>query len=307
MPVPIADPLDYYACHGQITNPGAYAGLLEDLPVDIPGLCRVVQGLLMHFGFAKSIYGLELSNDKKEERELRHVAKLLARIHELDERPLCFSRPPEKRLMGNCRDLAVFSCAILRHQGVPARARRGFAAYFHGPASHPGFYVDHWLCEYWKMDEQRWVLFDAEIGENEREYCQVTIDTLDVPRDQFLVAGKAWQLCRLGQADPDRFGFQEEHGEWFIQDSLVQDLAALNKMELLCWDGWALADRDPEQAVSVKDAALLDQVAFLTQADNPAFPEMRALYENDARLRVPKGIRSYTRTGVRKITLADAV
>ena len=307
MPVPIADPLDYYACHGQITNPGAYASLLEDLPVDIPGLCQVVQGLLMHFGFAKVIYGLELSNDKKEERELRHVEKLLARIHELDERPLCFSRPPEKRLMGNCRDLAVFSCAILRHQGVPARARRGFVAYFHGPASHPGFYVDHWLCEYWKMDEQRWVLFDAEVGENEREYCQVTIDTLDVPRDQFLVAGKAWQLCRLGQADPDRFGFQEEYGEWFIQDSLVQDLAALNKMELLCWDGWALADRDPEQAVSVKDAALLDQVAFLTQAGNPAFHEMCALYENDARLRVPKGIRSYTRTGVRKITLADAV
>ena len=61
----------------------------------------------------------------------------------------------------------------------------------------------------------------------------------------------------------------------------MQDLAALNKMELLCWDGWALADRDPEQAVSVKDAALLDQVAFLTQADNPAFPEMRALYKNE--------------------------
>jgi hypothetical protein len=108
-------------------------------------------------------------------------------------------------------------------------------------ASKPGFYVDHWLGEYWKADEQRWVLFDSELGQDEREYCQVTIDTYDVPRDQFLVAGKAWQLCRAGQADPHCFGFEDELGEWFIQDSLVQDLAALNKMELLCWDGWGMA------------------------------------------------------------------
>lgn len=261
----------------------------------------------MHFGFAHPLYGLELSEEKKEERELRHVANMLARICELDSRPLTVPRPPEKRLMGNCRDLAVFSCALLRQQGIPARARRGFATYFHGPASKPNFYVDHWLCEYWKADERRWVLFDAEVGKAERDYCKVTIDTNDIPRDQFLVAGKAWQLCRAGQADPNRFGFQDEHGEWFIQDSLVQDLAALNKMELLCWDGWALADRDPEDDVLAEDAALLDRVAALTTADNSAFLEMRALYENDVRLRVPTVIRSYTRTGLRHVTLISTV
>jgi hypothetical protein len=303
----IADPLDYYADHSQITKPGLYAKLLEGLPAEIPALCQVVQGLLMHFVFAHPLYGLELSEEKKEERELRHVANMLARICELDSRPLTLPRPPGKRLMGNCRDLAVFSCALLRQQGIPARARRGFATYFHGPASKPNFYVDHWLCEYWKADERRWVLFDAEVGRAEREYCQVTIATNDVPRDQFLVAGKAWQLCRAGQADPNRFGFQDEHGEWFIQDSLVQDLAALNKMELLCWDGWALADRDPEDDVLAEDAALLDRVAALTTADNSAFLEMRALYENDVRLRVPTVIRSYTRTGLRHVTLISTV
>jgi hypothetical protein len=299
----ITNPLDYYACHGQITNPGQYAELLEDLPTEIPALCQVVQGLLMHFGFAQPLYGLELSDEKKEERELRYVAKMLARFHELDNRPLTIPRPPEKRLMINCRDLAVLSCAMLRHQGVPARARRGFATYFHGPSSRPGFYVDHWLCEYWKADEQRWVLFDSEVGQDEREYCQVTIDTYDVPRDQFLVAGKAWQLCRAGQADPHCFGYEDEHGEWFIQDSLVQDLAALNKIELLCWDGWGLADRDAGDDVLTEDAALLDRVAALTMADNSAFLEMESLYRYDVRLRVPDVIRSYTRTGVRKVTL----
>jgi hypothetical protein len=299
----ITNPLDYYALHGTITNPEQHAVLFDGLPSDISGVCQVTRGLLMHFGFAQPLFGLELSEEKKEERELRHVSKMLARIQELDGRPLTVSRPPEKRLMGNCRDLAVFSCALLRHHGIPARARRGFAKYFHGPVAKPGFYVDHWLCEYWKADEQRWVLFDSEMGSDEREYCRVTIDTYDVPREQFLVSGKAWQLCRTGQANPNNFGFDDEHGEWFIQDSLVQDLAALNKIEVLCWDGWGLADREPDDSVSAKDLALLDDVATLTIADNSAFLEMQFLYENDVRLRVPDVIRSYTRTGIRKVTL----
>ena len=304
MPEAHTNPLDYYARQGRITDPGPYAGLLEDLPVEIPALCRVVQGLLMHFAFAKPLYGLELSEEKKEKRELRYIAQMLARIHELDSRPLSHSRPPEKRLMVNCRDLAVLSCALLRHYSVPARARRGFATYFHGPASKPGFYTDHWLCEYWKADEGRWVLFDPEMGQAERKYCQVAIDIFDVPRDQFLVAGRAWQLCRMGQADPGRFGFEDEHGEWFVQDSLVHDLAALNKMELLCWDGWGLADRDAGDEVRAEDLVLLDRAAVLTLAGDSVFSEMRDLYEKDARLRVPEVIHSYTRTGLRQVTLA---
>ena len=299
----VTNPLDFYSHHGAITNPDKYAVLFEGMPFDIPGVCQVVQGLLMHFGFAQPLYGLELSEEKKEERELRHVSKMLARIQELDDRPLTVSRLPEKHLMGNCRDLAVFSCAILRHHGIPARARRGFARYFHGPTARSDFCVDHWLCEYWNVDEQRWVLFDAEVGNYEREYCKVSIDTYDVPQDQFLVAGKAWQLCRAGEADPNNFGFDDEHGEWFIQDSLVQDLAALNKIEVLCWDGWGLADREPEDSVSAKDTTLLDRVAALTIASNSSFLEMQSLYENNFRLRVPNVIRSYTRTGLRKVTL----
>ena len=63
----IIHPLDYYAHHGQITDPQQYAELLKDLPSDISSVCQVVQGLLMHFGFAKPLYGLELSEEKKEE------------------------------------------------------------------------------------------------------------------------------------------------------------------------------------------------------------------------------------------------
>jgi hypothetical protein len=50
--------------------------------------------------------------------------------------------------------------------------------------------------------------------------------------------------------------------------------------------------------------ALLDRVAALTACGgNEAFSEMRALYEEDAHLRVPAVINSYTRMGPRKVDL----
>lgn len=75
---------------------------------------------------------------------------MLARIKELDDRPLKFPRQPDKRLVGICRDQATLLCALLRHQGVPARVRFGFSAYFE-----PNFYFDHVVSEFWQADEQR--------------------------------------------------------------------------------------------------------------------------------------------------------
>lgn len=262
---------------------------------------------MIHRDFT-DFYGLEVSEERKQEAELRHVTNLLARILELDGRPLTIARPPEKRLVIVCRDFATMLCAMLRHQGVPARTRCGFARYFgQCPDSTPGFNVDHWVCEYWKADEGRWVLVDAEVDENEREHCHIEIDTHDVPGDQFLVAGKAWQLCRSGEADPDCFGLGPDsmHGMWFIRSQLVRDLAAMNKMELLCWDCWGLGNADPDDGVSAEEMALLDRVAALTQAGNEAFIELRSIYENDDRLRVPSVITSYTEAGPQKINLVN--
>jgi len=301
-----ATPLDYYAAHSPITNPGDYAALFEDLPTTLPELCQVVQGLMIHRGFV-DYYGLEMSDDRKEEADLRHVSHLLARVTELDDRSLASARLPENRLLIVCRDFATMLCAMLRYKGMPARARCGFARYFgRCPDSTPGFNVDHWVCEVWNPDEERWVLVDAEIDENERSLCHIQIDPLDVPRDQFLVAGQAWELCRSGQADPDDFGLGPDsmHGLWYVQSQLVRDLATMNKMELLCWDCWGLGNADPNESPSTEDMALLDRVAVLTQAENDSFAELRALYEGNQQLRVPPVIISYDGPETRRVDLS---
>lgn len=276
----IVNPLEYYSSPGLMTDPEEHIALFDHLPTEIPALCRIVQDNLIHIFWAER-YGVILTEEKKQEVQIRSVALKLARIREIDDSPLTVKRPLDKRLVGNCRDFSVLLCAILRHQGVPARARCGFGTYFE-----PDHNEDHWVCEYWREDEQRWVIVDAQLDSLQCENLNIDFDPTDMPPGQFLPAGKAWQLCRDGQADPERFGIFDMHGMWFIRGNAVRDLLALNKVEILPWDGWGLIAKD-EGIITSEDMAILDRIAELTLSGNRAFSEIRSIYKNDDRLHMP--------------------
>jgi hypothetical protein len=290
--------LEYFTTPGLITSPGPHTTIFDPLPRDIPSLVRIIQGLMIHIFWAEK-YGVQLDTARKNEVQLRSVDRMLMRILELDPRPLAEAREPGKRLVGNCRDHSVLLTSILRHQGVPARARCGFGKYFE-----PNRHVDHWVVEYWNAAEKRWVLVDAQLDELQCKALSIPFDPLDVPRDQFLVGGKAWQLCRAGQADPDTFGIFDMKGLWFVRGDFIRDVASLNKVELLPWDGWGLMDKRDEE-LTPDDLAFLDEVAELTSGDVPEFEKVRDLYENDARLKVSQVIKSYTQAGVQTVDLGD--
>lgn len=281
--------LRYYATPGPMTDPGRYGELLDGLPADIPALVRAVQGLIIH-GFWADQYGVELDDTRRGELQLRVVEKQLGRILELDPRPLTEARVPAQRLVGNCRDFSVMLTTLLRHQGLPARARCGFGAYFL-----PNHYEDHWVGEYWNAAEQRWVRVDAQLDELQQRKLGLAFDPLDVPRDQFITGGRAWTMARAEGADPDTFGIHDMHGLWFIRGNLVRDVAALNKVELLPWDIWGLAYVEGgDEALSAADLAALDEMAALSSGDAPDFDRLRGCYEADPRWRVPRTIRSFT-------------
>jgi len=287
---------DYFSTPDRITSPGAHASFFDPLPDDIASLVRVVQGLMIHVFWIER-YGIQLDDARKEEVQLRSVERMVTRIIELDPRLLSEARELEKKLVGNCRDHSVLLTAMLRHKGIPARARCGFAKYFEADR-----HMDHWVVEYWNSEQKRWVFVDAQLDELQCNKLSIPFDPLDVPRDQFLVGGKAWQLCRAGQADPDTFGIFDMKGLWFVRGDFIRDVASLNKMELLPWDGWGLLDKR-DQDLTPDDLSFLDQVAGLTAGDVPEFEKVRDLYENGPRLKVPGVIRSYTQAGVQTIDL----
>lgn len=273
------DMLKYYTTQGIITDPGKYTYLYENLPSDVPGLCAVVRGVMLHI-FMADKYGVTIPEERKNEVQLRTVERILGRIMELDNRPLTVAREPLKRMVGNCRDHTVLLCSMLKHKGIPARARCGFATYFI-----PGRYVDHWVCEYWNAQRRRWVRIDPQLDEVQIKSLDITFNPLDLPPGTFVSGGDAWNMCREGKLDPDLCGIFDMKGWWFVRGDLVRDFMALNRVEVLPWDCNNIMRRERESGL--EEHRLLDAIAAVTAERDPSFKIFRSFYEANQALRMP--------------------
>jgi hypothetical protein len=275
-----------------VTAPGGMARQLTDLPTELAALQRSARGLVIHYR-AENPLAHGIPEERLAEIDSRYAETMLDRLAELDDRPLGQRRAPSERLVGCCRDFTVLFLSMARELGIPSRARVGFATYFV-----PGFNLDHEVAEVWDADARRWRLIDAELDDDHVDPNDgERIDPLDVPRDRFLVAGTAWQLCRAGEADAETFVVSPEleiemtRGWPYLRHNLVHDLAALNKVEMLLWDSWGLI----EQAdVSDRDLELLDRLAASTASADPDLLELRRLYADEPGLRVPGTVTSYS-------------
>lgn len=276
---PTPEGFKYYSTPGIMTDPGLHQIDFAKLPEDIGELCKLIQNNLIHI-FWSERYGRKLTESEQNTVNIRSIEQKLALIKGNDCSPLTKPRPLEQRQVGNCRDFSLMLTSILRYQGVPARSRCGFGAYFL-----PGHFEDHWVCEYWNVDQKRWVLVDAQLDEFQCQALQVNFNPLDVPRHQFVVAGQAWQMCRRGEADPQQFGIFEMHGWWFIWGNVVRELLSFNKIELLPWDiiPECMTHNLEDPLVEDPELSFYDGIAALTQAGDVAFEALRAIYEKDSR------------------------
>lgn len=281
--------INIYAVQSQTTKPESHAVFFKGLPDKIADIVSVVQGIVIDKDLL-DLYGTTLTSHQKEDLDSRYMEAILSRILERDNAPLTQARPPEKRFVGSCRDYALVLCSILRQKNIPARLRCGFDNYFN---IKPDLYDDHWVCEYWDKEEKRWKLVDVNVDNVVKEKYKITIDTLDVPRDRFIVAGDAWQMARRGEVDPNSFGVSsiDIQGLWFIRGSIVRDLAALNKIEALPWDYWGIADKAPDDFPE-NDFTLLDKTAnLISKADD--IEELEAAYQKPG-FAMPQKIKSYS-------------
>jgi Transglutaminase-like superfamily len=282
---------DWYARQSAVTEPGQMAGWLPDFDPDLAAMRRIASCLVTHYR-ADDLTAIGVPKHRLVEVDSRYADTMLERLKALDERDISEPREPLVRIVGCCRDFTVLYLTQLRHHGIPARARVGFATYFE-----PGWNVDHEVAEVWDAGKNRWRLIDAQLADNHVDPTDgATFDALDVPRNRFVVAGEAWAACRAGRADPERFVVDPgldipETRSWLqLKHNLVQDLAALNRREMLLWDDWGLGGN---VAPAEADLSLLDRVADLTRTENASLAEIREIYESEPGLRVPDVVTSF--------------
>jgi hypothetical protein len=253
-----------FTTQSRFSDPGRHADWLADTPADLTALRDIAAGLIFHYWGSGDPTDHGFAPSRLAEVDLRYAEAMLGRLRELDP-ILAGPRRPTDRILGCCRDFTLLYVTLLRHHGIPARSRVGFADYLQS-----GWHVDHVVAEVW--DGDRWRLVDPE------HFDHVTIDLLDIPRDRFLVGSDTWRALRAGSLDPARVVVSPDLTEPFLRGfpyarhNLALDLAALNKHEMLLWDIWGGMNLDP--VVSPSDAARADELAALSPADAFACPDV---------------------------------
>ena len=283
--------LDGYARQSPYSDPGRYARLFDALPTDVGELATVVRNVIVHYAAG----GFTFTGERLAEIDHRWVDRILDTDQRRFDAALAQPRPAQERVVGCCRDFTLLTVAALRHQGVPARSRIGFASYFS-----PDFHYDHAIVDYW--DGTRWVFLDAMLNPADWPF-----DPGDLPRrvgaepdepPMFATAAQVWWAYRSG-ADVSSYGVAPNlplRGPDFVGDYVILELAHRRREETLLWDVWGAmplgGDGDPD---------LLDEVAALLLAadcgDGDAERRLADRYRTDPRLHPTGTVRCVSPTG----------
>ena len=220
--------------------PAGFATSLPAYKLTPEQIVSITQNLLIHSD-QLSLYDLSLKDFSDASRETLPLQIKLSEVTDLER------RLPEKRLLATCRDYALLTCSLFRHYEIPARVRCGFADYFIS-----GQYEDHWICEYWDKQEDKWVKADSQLDEHHLGALDIDFEITNIPTGRFVTANQAWFLYQE-ETDPFRFGQGEHRGEWFLVVNLCRDLLSLCHQEISDWDGWRDASLEARAGVLMTD------------------------------------------------------
>jgi hypothetical protein len=283
-----SEPTNPWRTQSAVTRLEQSGKAIDDLPPSLARLREVSQQLVVHYmGNSDGSTGA-ITGDRLREVDLRFAETMFLRLLEMGPATLSRERSPEERIAGCCRDFATLFVSMARRKGFAARIRVGYATYFM-----PGWYLDHVIAEVWDDEDGRWFLLEPEVSDSFA--ARAGFDPMNVPPDKFVTGPRAWMAARSGETDPERFLVAPDLLEpytrgWFsLRHHVVQDLAALNKSEMLVWDQWGILDEsDP-----LGRASALDLLAKEIADSNCAADEITR-WGREEGLSVPQTVTSYS-------------
>jgi hypothetical protein len=276
---------DYYSEQSKVSSPASYGYLFDDLPNDIPSLCYIVQGLIMHYA-DEAEFKYRIPKNRYREMDSRHVENMLHLLNKYDNESLTKKREVSKRMIGACRDTSLLLCSILRYKKIPARLRIGFCNYVI-----PKVYLDNIYVEYWNNHINKWCYVDTRTPLNHIKKFNLNFNLYDVPGDWFVSAARVWQLCRENKVDPNIYGSRDRKGLRYISGRLVQELAILNKKEMLLWDYWGLMLSNPN--FDDYQFEILDNLSIFINTKAYDVSDLQSYYKEHEILKIPKFVTVY--------------
>jgi len=198
--------LQYYALPETLTDLSDFKEFTDWLSPDPRVIFQVAQGLIVHDMWLER-YGVKAQTEQLRGVCTPSASDMLTQVSKLRKDSLSFAVPrsPEERIIACCREFTVLATALFRAKGIPARARCGFALYL----AAPGFYEDHWMCEYW--DGDKWIAIDPQIDPFQQSSFQnwanttksadpaykdmlLSLDPMNLTDKHFITAGVAWKM-----------------------------------------------------------------------------------------------------------------
>ncbi|MCU7725869.1 transglutaminase domain-containing protein [Actinoplanes sp. KI2] len=254
-----------YARQTRFSDPRAHAKLFDPLPDDPRGIGEVIRNIVVHYRAS----GIPFELERLAEIDSRWADRLLDADRSRFDTPLTEPRAPEQRIVGCCRDFTLLTVAALRHKGIPARSRVGFADYLG-----PDWHYDHVVAEYW--DGARWTAIDSQVDRY-----------VDLAPGGLRTAAQVWSEHRRGDLDVESFGVDPgdhfNRGSWFVRNYVISELAHRRGDELLLWDLWG-----GMYLTLGYDLEMIDEVADLLQSadagDSRAEEKLAGIYADDERL-----------------------
>lgn len=201
--------LDHYKEYGLFTYPGLYEEYLKSLPDDVQEIGKLLRNNFLHrttlqAGNTGTNADLKYGDmttmpwwRQAEDDNLTTTTSIIAEFFRRDQRGLTKERKVEDKLVLTCRFVSIFMASILKSKGIPARVRSGFAAYFEGWESNAW---DHWITEYWKESEKRWITIDVD-----GSWHKTGFNMYDIPKGKFNYSSDAWLDVRQGKKDGKYF------------------------------------------------------------------------------------------------------
>jgi hypothetical protein len=270
--------LGFYRQYGFYTNPGEYEPMYSNLPDSLAEICKVIKSQLIHPIADLPKYRDLIPQDRScEDLKYPTVQTILAGLKTYNPDGLIINRKPADRLVVSCRYHAILLASILKHRGIPARVRYGFASYLY-----PKYHLYHVICEVWNNNEKRWMLVDPDR------------QMIDFPSQQFEFAGDVWKKNQQGKLDPYTYGVPNWWGSHPILDVLCHDLASVLGNEHIYYDRPPIS---ADTTINVKNMPIdqidiMNKISTLMVDVDANFNELQLLYNNNKRIQFSNPIKA---------------